>query len=377
MSECPILAPHLALGGVLFPSLFNRAPFGGGAKMKRGTFPYDIPKRMTSPNENADKHPGRLALGIAFFCVYVFWGSTYLGMHYAGLYFSPPMVSGLRFLLAAPTMFLICWWRGVRLRVSWAEFLRLSLVGVLLLTGNNVLLVWGERTVDSGMAALVMAVVPLFVALIEIFLPGGERLNRLGWLGILLGFAGLLVLLSPSLRTMSPHSPPQVGAPYLIPSSGKVLGFAILMIAGISWAVGSVASRRFALKVDPFVASAWQMLVAGVVDLSIATGAGAWETAQWTRPAVIAIVYMAIFGSLVAFSAYIYLLHHVPVAKAATYAYVNPVVAVLLGAVFVGERLVPMEYAGMGIVLLAVALVTASKTKTVATGRDEELAVES
>lgn len=294
-------------------------------------------------------------MAIAFFCVYVFWGSTYTGMHYAGLYFSPPLVSGLRFLLAAPTMFLICAFRGVRLRVTWAEFIRLALVGVLLLTGNNVMLVWGEKLIDSGLAALIMAVIPIMIAILEMALPGGEPLNGLGWSGVLLGFGGLLVLLWPTLATA--HS----SAARVV--AGKTLGFAILFVAGVSWAIGSVASRRFRLHVDPFVASAWQMMVAGVVNLGIATGAGAWGTARWTRPGVIAIVYLAIFGSLVAFSAYTFLLHHVAVSKVATYAYVNPIVAVLLGVILIHERLVPLEYAGMAVILAAVALVTASKTR--------------
>ena len=299
---------------------------------------------------SASKHPTRLAIALAFFCVYVFWGSSYLGMHYAGLYFSPPLVSGLRFLMATPVVFAICAWRGVRLRVTLHEFVRLAIVGLLLLTGNNVLLVWGEKLVDSGFAALVLAVVPIFVALLEWVLPDGEPVNALGWAGILLGVGGLVLLLWPTLY----------GGNF---ASGKILGCGILVLAGLSWAVGSVVSRRFALKVDPFVASSWQMLVAGVVNLSIATGSGAWGRAQWTRPGILSVVYLAVFSSMVAFTSYIYLLHHVPAAKAATYAYVNPLVAVLLGVVFAHERLVPLEYAGMAVVLVAVALVTMSKTR--------------
>jgi drug/metabolite transporter (DMT)-like permease len=221
---------------------------------------------------------------------------------------------------------------------------------LLLLVGGNVFLVWAEKTLDTGFAALVMACVPIMMTLLETILPGGQALPPIGWAGLCGGFVGLAVLLWPTVS--AGHA-----------QSGRIFGATILIFGGFCWALGSVLSKRFKFQMDPFVVSAWQMLVAGVANISVATLAGQWRTADWAPAGIWAIVYLAIFGSIVGFGSYAYVLHNAPVAKVATYAYVNPIVAIVLGATIIHERLKPLEWVGTVIILSAVAVVNTSKMR--------------
>jgi drug/metabolite transporter (DMT)-like permease len=213
--------------------------------------------------------------------------------------------------------------------------------------------------------------VPILVAVIETALPGGETLNLRGWLGTLLGAAGMFVLLWPALHRASGTA-----------SSGSdrrsLAGFAILVVAALAFAFGSVISRRFHFRVDTFVATAWQIGAAGVVNLTIATAGGCFRTAHWTRSGLLAILYLSTFGSVVGLTAYTYLLKHVPVTKVSTYAFVNPVIAVLIGVATLHERLAPAELGGMIIILISVATVILSRTKpsTIPTDPMLELPIE-
>ncbi|ADV84168.1 EamA family transporter [Terriglobus saanensis] len=293
----------------------------------------------------------RLLVLVAFGCVYFFWGSTFVAIRYVVRFISPAFTSGLRYAIAGSLLMAILAARGKSVRVSRRELVRLLVIGLMLLTGNNVLLAWGEQYVSSGMASLIMASIPILIALLETVVPGGEPLNGVGWVGTTLGVGGMVLLLWPSL-----HLPEGT-------NGGVLLACGILMLGGVSWAVGSVVARRWTSSADPMVASAWQMLMGGATNIGIGSVLGGWHTAHWTRGVVLGLLWLAIFGSLIGYSAYTYLLHHVPVAKVATYAYVNPIVAVLLGAIFLGERLRGLEWVGMGVILLAVATVTASKAK--------------
>jgi drug/metabolite transporter (DMT)-like permease len=291
-------------------------------------------------------------IAVAFALVYLIWGSTYLAIHVAGLYIAPPLVGAMRSLLSTIIMCSICLARGISLRVPRSVAWRLALVGILLMTVNNLMLIWGETKVASGLASLIIAMIPILVAVIETALPGGEKLNLRGWLGTLLGAVGMFVLLWPALHRSG-------GAP----DRRSLAGFLILTAAALAFAVGSVLSRRFHFKVDIFVATAWQIGAAGLLNLTIATFGGCFRTAVWTRAGVLSIVYLSIFGSVVGLTAYTYLLQHVPVTKVSTYAFVNPVIAVLIGWATLNERLAPAELAGMVIILISVATVILSRTK--------------
>ena len=227
----------------------------------------------------------------------------------------------------------------------------MGLIGLLLLGGGNVGLVYAEKTIPSGLASLVLAVIPLYVALIEMFLPGGEPLPARGWLGMALGFAGLAALLWPSLRTGFSGD------------RTRLLALAALLAGGLSWTIGSLLSRRTRLPVNSLVAAAWQMVAAGVVNTTIGSALNQWPQFHVNRAAVGSLAYLITGGSLLGYTAFIYLIQHVPVAKVSSYAYVNPMVAVLLGFFLLHERPVAAEFVGMAGVVVAVFLLTTAQVK--------------
>jgi len=304
--------------------------------------------------------PSRLSsrVVLAFACVYFFWGSTYTAIRVAGVHLAPPLVGASRSTLSTVLLILICVVRRTSLRVTRKEARQLALVGVLFMSGNNVLLTWAETMVSSGLASLVIATMPIMIALMETALPGGEALNKRGWTGVVLGTAGIFALVSPSLRGAEPGGGRQLFA------------FGVLLVAALLFAVGSVLARRFRFKMDMFVATTWQLGAASVVNLAVTVAGRNLQTAVWTRQGIEAIAYLAVFGTIVGLSAYTYLLQHVPVTKVSTYAFVNPMIAVLLGLVLLHERLAPTELLGMGIIVAAVAMVILSRVKRNAGGDD-------
>ena len=294
----------------------------------------------------------RTRILIAFACVYFFWGSTYVAIRFGVEVLPPFVLASTRFLISGPLMFALCAWRGLSLRITRRELGLLAAIGILMLGLGNMGLVWCEQYLPSGLAALIIAVVPLYVAVFEAVLPHGEGLRARGWLGVAIGFAGLIVLLSPGLREG------------LRGYTRQLIAAAVALGCALSWTAGSILSRRARLKVSPFTAAAWEMLFAGLFNTAFMLGSGEYRGTHWRTQAWASVLYLVTFGSLVGYTAYIYLLDHVPVAKVATYAYINPIVAVCLGAVFLRERMVPIEYVGMTAILIAVYLVTSSKLKS-------------
>jgi drug/metabolite transporter (DMT)-like permease len=303
------------------------------------------------PAHEQQEQSHRLRIGVSFGLVYFFWGSTYLAILIAVRHFPAPVLGALRFLIAGALMLGWCAFRGKKIAVSRGDFLRLLLIGVLLLVGGNTVLAWAEQYINSGLAAMIVAVVPIWIAMIEA-LFGGDRLNRLGWAGLLLGICGLFVLLWPDIANGT-----TIGRRDLFASSG-------LMLGSLSWAAGSVLSRRFQLNIGPFAATGWEMILAGVVNALIALSLGDIHRADWSRAGWLAVGYLVTFGSLVGFTAYIWLLEHVPTPKVATYAYVNPVVAVFLGWLLAGEHINRYMVLGMVVIIAAVILVTSSKLRS-------------
>ncbi|MFZ0664002.1 MAG: EamA family transporter [Acidobacteriaceae bacterium] len=209
-----------------------------------------------------------------------------------------------------------------------------------------------------------MAVVPLWVALIEIVMPGGDRLRKQGYFGLAMGFCALIALLWPDLdHGLNGHTM-------------QILAVLAILGGAFSFAAGSVLSRRMKLPVDPMVAAGWEMLAAGVANVFFATSFWQWPHAVWNWRSVSSVGFLVLFGSLLGFTSYIWLITHVPVSKVATYAYVNPMLAVALGAMVLGEKLAPTEFFGMVAILASVALVTSSKLSRGA-GVAEVAAVES
>ena len=297
---------------------------------------------------------------VAFASVYLFWGSTYVAIHVAGEHLPVPVVSATRSVISAVLIAVIAAVRGISLRVPKREPWKLVLIGLLIMSANNMLLTWGETMVPSGFASLIICTIPIMIGLMETVLPGGDALNGLGWAGTLIATLGIAVLVWPSLHAA--HGGHDSGAA----SSGfsrPLAGTLAILGAALAFAVASVLSRRFQFKADTFVATGWQLGSAGIFNVGLALATGGFRRAHWTWHGFGSIVYLSVFGSLCGLVAFTYLLKNVAVTKVATYAFVNPVIAVLLGVALLGERLSPTEVMGMAVILCGVAMVVFSHAK--------------
>jgi drug/metabolite transporter (DMT)-like permease len=291
---------------------------------------------------------------IAFACVYLFWGSTYLAIRIAGQELPAPIISGLRCFISAAFILAIAAGSGKNLRVANGEIWKLALVGILFMSFNNMGLTWGETMVPSGFASLVISIIPIMIALLEMA-TGGEALNLRGWAGTVLGTLGIGVLVWPAIHVQMMHGKAEDGF------SRPGLGTIVLLGAALSWSIGSVLSRRFQFKTDTFVATGWQVFAAGIFNLIFTVATGSLHRAVWTWRGFGAVLYLSIFGSLFGLVAFTYLLKNVAVTKVSTYAFVNPVIAVLLGVLILHEKLAPAELLGMAVIVCAVAMVIYSK----------------
>lgn len=292
----------------------------------------------------------RLKVIIAFALVYVFWGSTYLAIRITSAEGIPPLVMcAVRFLIAGPVMLLACSLFGRNIRISRPEAVRLAVVGILLLVAGNGTLAWAEQYVPTGFAALLIAVTPIWFLVLETFVFGGDRISRRGAIGLVMGVVGIVILVWPKITHRE-----TLGAMQL-------LGAVSLLFSSLSWAVGSVLSRQWRMRVDPLVATGWQMLFASLAHSVLAVATGQIHRASFNRRGVFAVLYLVVFGSWIGYTAYVWLLKHVPTPKVATYAYVNPIVAVILGVIVLRERVDHFILAGTVVITAAVALVTTAK----------------
>ncbi len=301
---------------------------------------------MTSASQ-----PQRSRIIVAFALLYALWGSPYLAMRVI-VRDMPPYVAGtVRYLIAGPLMLGALALTGRKVSLSAQDFRRLLVVSILLLSSGNIGVLWGEVYVSSGLASLIVALVPIWVVMIEAWFFRAGRMTAKGSFGLGLGIAGLLVLLWPRITSGS-----HLGRL-------ELLGSGILACASFFWALGSVFSHRYNLSVDVFVSAAWQMVLGGAVNAVVALVFGQFQKTHWTAHAWTGIAYLVVFGSWIGYSCYIYLLEHVPTPKVATYAYVNPIVAVFLGWIILHERVDAFMLAGTAIIIASVWLVNSSKLK--------------
>ena len=288
---------------------------------------------------------------VAFALLYVLWGSTYLAMRIIVRDMPPYVAGAVRYLIAGPLMLGTLALTGRKVSLSLQDLRRLLVISVLLLSMGNIGVLWGEEYVSSGLASLIVALVPIWVVMIEAWFFRAGRVTAKGIFGLALGIVGLLVLLWPRIASGS-----HLGRL-------ELLGSAILAGASFFWALGSVFSHRYNLSVDVFVSAAWQMTLAGAVNGLIALIFGQFPKTHWTAHALGAIAYLVVFGSWIGYSSYIYLLEHVPTPKVATYAYVNPIVAVFLGWAILREQVDGFMLLGTAIIIASVWLVNSSKLK--------------
>lgn len=293
----------------------------------------------------------RAKVFLAFGLLYVFWGGTYTANRIGVVHVPATVLAGVRLGVAGALILLFSRLLGKRLLAGFAEMRRLFVLGVLLLFAGNVALVWAQFYLPSGLAALLAAIVPVYIALIELALPDGERLRPVGNIGLALGCVGLAILAWPSARAGLRGEP------------REFMAIAVLLLGALGFSFGAVLSRKSRLTLDLFVCVGWEMIAASICDLSLATVTGAWNSAHWNRESLFALMYLIVCGSIIGFSCFMWLLSNAPITKVATYTYVNPVVAVLLGAAILDERLQGNEWIGMATILVAVFLVTSFKLK--------------
>jgi drug/metabolite transporter (DMT)-like permease len=300
---------------------------------------------------NPMKWSRSVKLVVAFATLYVVWGSTYLAIKIglnSGL--PPAAFAGMRLVPAGLILLGLARLRGVPLRMRKRDLVTVVTVGLFLLVGGMFTMFLAETAVPSGLAALLVAALPLWIALAESILPGMERPSSMGIAGLLVGLTGLGVLMYPRLTGMTG-------------SSRQLLGIVVLMFGTWLWTTGSVLSKRRPVRADAMVATGYEMLAAGLVLCAIATVAGDWSRVELTPTGAGALAYLILFGSVIAFTAFVWALRNAPASKVMTYAFVNPVIAAFLGFVVLGERLDAWTLAGMVIIVAGVALTTTAPTR--------------
>lgn len=289
---------------------------------------------------------------IALLALYIVWGSTYLAIRFAVETIPPFMSAGIRFLVSG--IILVAWQRAagtpMPTRKQWTS---LFIIGNLLLLGGNGLVSWAEQTIPSGIAALVIGSIPMFLVVAEAVRPGGVKPNWQGIIGLLIGFVGIFILVGPAEISGSELQ--------LNP-----LGIAALFSACVFWSIGSVYSKHGELPTSTLMSTGGQMLMGslGLFAVSLATGElTGWNPADVTAKSALGLVYLIFIGSLIGFVSYGWLLQNAPISLVATYAYVNPIVAVLLGNWFASEPLEPRIWLATAIIIGSVMFINRSRPK--------------
>ena len=293
-------------------------------------------------SDHASQAPRPVAVALALAAVYLIWGSTYLAIRFAlegG--FTPFLLGGIRFVIAGSLMYAFLRWRGVAAptRAQWGNA---AVMGVLLLLLGNGMVNLAEQTVSSGIAAVAVASAALWMGVFAAM--RGDKPTGTEWLGLGIGFIGVLWLNADS----------SLGA--------SKVGMVALIVATLAWSFGSIWSRGKDLP-SPFMSSAAQMLCGGVAMCIAGALTGERFDGMPSAHGLAAFAYLIVFGSIIGFSAYIWLLHHVRPALAGSYAYVNPAIAVGLGAWLAGERFGAHELMAMGVILLGVVAITLAKAR--------------
>jgi drug/metabolite transporter (DMT)-like permease len=297
-----------------------------------------------------------LSIWAAMLAVYIVWGSTYLAIRFAIETMPPFLMASTRFLLAGAILYAFRRLRGdpAPTRIEWRSA---AIVGLFLLVGGNGGVVWAEQFVESGVAALLVGSAPLWMVLLDAFRPGQAHLARkssdkrqrfLSTAGVVIGFLGIGLLVSPSSLTG-------------IAGEVDPLGAAVLTLACFFWAVGSLYNRGAKLPSSPLLGTGMEMLAGGLGLLLLGTLVGEWgrvDLGAVSTRSLLGLGYLVLFGSLVGFAAYTWLLRVAPTALVSTYAYVNPLVAILLGNWLASEPLTPRVLLSTAVILSAVAVIT-------------------
>lgn len=294
----------------------------------------------------------RTKIWLALMAVYIAWGSTYLAIRFAVETIPPFLMAGFRFLIAGAILYI---WRRlagdvVPTRIQWRSA---AIVGLLLLLGGNGGVVWAEQRVASGIAALIVGSAPLFMVLIDALRPGGQRPNWQTGSGVLVGFMGIALLIGPSQW---------VGNGLHMDTTGVL----VLLLASVLWALGSLYNRNAQLPSSPLLGTGMEMLAGSAGLFLLGTLTGEWgrlDLAAITPRSLWGLLYLITFGALVGFAAYTWLLRVAPTPLVATYAYVNPLIAIFLGNLLANEPLTPRLLVAALVIVSAVALINTGRAK--------------
>lgn len=299
-----------------------------------------------------EQRPSRTAFIIAFASIYIIWGSTYLGIRVAVETIPPFFMGAGRFLLAGLVLLFVVQLRGAS-RPTAKQWRDNAIIGAFLLLGGNGLVSWAEKSLHSGLTALIIGIQPVFMVLTEWAWPGGHRPGRATFIGLVLGFAGVAYLVSPweDAAATNIH----------LPSVGLVL------LACASWAFGSIWSRHVKNPAPAFQASALQMIggsaslfLGGIVHGEFAT----FKFSSISGASIGAFFYLAFVGSLVGFSTFVWLMKHTTPARVSTYAYVNPVVAVFLGWLILHEEITHRTLLATALIVTGVVIINTQKSRS-------------
>jgi drug/metabolite transporter (DMT)-like permease len=286
----------------------------------------------------------RLRLYVAFFLIYFIWGSTYLAIRYAIETIPPFLMAGLRFSAAGLLMYGVLRLSGAA-NPSGKQWLQLGIVGTFLFLGGNGFVVWAEQFINSGLAALLVSTLPVWLILLDWLWAGGPRPTGTALAGIGLGILGTLILVDPvRLAGSSIHLP----------------GAAMVVLASVLWAIGSIYSKKFRQPASIFMSAACQMIGGGFSLLLVSTLLGetrGFDPAQVSAVSLGGFFYLMVFGSMIAISAYVWLLQNASASSVSTYAFVNPAVAILLGWLIADEEISAHILAGAAVILAGVFLV--------------------
>lgn len=297
-----------------------------------------------------ERHATRAQILAAFASIYLIWGSTYLAIRYADQTIPPFIMGGIRFLVSGALLYGWSRWRGAP-RPTRAHWRNAIVAGAFLLVGGNGAVVWAEQVVPSGLTALLVSILPFWLVIIEWVRPPRRRPHGAVLIGLILGFIGIIVLVGPA--DLGGHG------------DVRPIGALVLILGSLSWAIGSFYSRDADLPESGLLTTGMEMLGGGVLLLIVGALTGEFprfEIHSVSRASAAGLIYLITFGSLLGFTSYIWLLDKVSPARLGTYAYVNPLVAVILGWAIAGERFSIRTVVAATIVICAVALITTARS---------------
>ncbi|HRH60877.1 MAG TPA: EamA family transporter [Chitinophagaceae bacterium] len=300
------------------------------------------------------KEASALMVIIAFATVYLVWGSTYFFIQKAVQHFPPFIMGALRFFASGILLLLWCIIKKEKLW-DWKQIKIAALTGVLLLFIGNGAVIWAEQNLASSLVAVLVSAAPLWFVLLDKPRWKENLTSRTTIMGLVIGFIGVILLFSERVSSALSSSG----------SMAQIIGLAILIVGSISWAGGSLYSK-YKSSGSAIVNSAWQMMAASAAFTIFSFANNEWSGFQWqavTTDAWLSVIYLITMGSLAAYSAYVWLLQVRPATQVSTYAYVNPVVAVLLGVFFAGEHMSVLQVTGLAIILTSVLLINLAKQR--------------